>query len=128
MSVVWEQRRILPYSATACSWHGAVAVVGVASQPLSAAVNRHGFTACNLQRIIDSDGRRPGAMPTASAVASWTSANHSAIAVYERLLAATAHTAAMRTAVSLFSTPRRDGDPASSQAGSLGPCYPGMTA
>lgn len=67
MSVVREQRRVLPYSVTACRRYGAVAVVGVAIQLLAEAVSRSGSTACNLQRIVASDGRRSGAMPTASA-------------------------------------------------------------
>lgn len=82
--MVREPRRVLPFTAIACRWAGAVAVDRVASQSLTAAVSKSGFTACNNRRIIASDGRRSGAIPNASAVVAGTSAIHSAIAVYER--------------------------------------------
>ncbi|GAB1643560.1 hypothetical protein KRMM14A1259_39830 [Krasilnikovia sp. MM14-A1259] len=73
-----------------------------------AAVSRSGSRACKSRRIIASEGRRSGAIPTARTVASGTSATHSAMAVYERYPATTAHTAAVTTTVSGCRTPRRE--------------------
>jgi hypothetical protein len=107
VSVVREPRSVLPSTAIALLDSGVAAGTCPASQDPIAAVSRSWSRACSSRRIIASDGRRLVSIPNRLAVCSGRSATHSAIAVYDRLPATTAHTAAVTTTVNRCRTPRR---------------------
>jgi hypothetical protein len=85
---VREPRMVLPSNAIACrepgSDGGVRLVIRVASHLPMVAASRSGSMACSSLRIIVSDGRRSGSIPSRIAVSAGKSATHSPIAVWER--------------------------------------------